>query len=198
MNGGEAVRVVVKKRRRLYDGFFRLEAAKLRFERFDGSMSQEMERLVFERGDSAAVLLFDRERETVTLVEQFRYPVYLREGQDCRLLEVVAGTIEHGDAPEDVARTESMEEAGYSLKRLEHVTTFYASPGAGTERIHLYLGYVDQQARLGAGGGLTDHGEDVRVVEIPLKEALDLVRSGVIRDGKTIIALQYLAARLSG
>lgn len=192
------MRVEVKKRRRLYDGFFQLEAAVLRFERYDGSMSPEVERLVFERGDSAAVLLFDPQRQVVTLVEQFRYPAYLREGQDCRLLEVVAGTMDHGDAPEDVARAELVEEAGYSLERLEHVTTFYASPGAGTERIHLYLGYVTPEARIGAGGGLPDHGEDVRVVDMPLKEALDLVQRGVIRDAKTIIALQHLAAKLSG
>ena len=43
---------------------------------------------------------------------------------------------------------------------------------------------------------MPDHGEDVRVVEMPLKHALDLVQSGVIRDAKTIIALQHLDARL--
>jgi len=189
------VRVEVSSRRRLYEGFFQLEQARLRFERFDGSMSREVERLVFERGDSVAVLLFNARRRTVTLVEQFRYPVYLREGQNCRLLEVVAGTMEHGDAPEDVARAELLEEAGYSVGRLEHVTTFYASPGAGTERIHLYLAHVNSKARVGAGGGLPDHGEDVRVVEMPLEEALGLVRSGVIRDAKTIIALKHLGAK---
>jgi ADP-ribose pyrophosphatase len=110
---GAAMRVEVSEHERLYDGHYRLERARLRFEQYDGSMSPEVERLVFERGDSAAVLLYEPASRTVTLVEQFRFPAYLREGEDCRLLEVVAGSIESGSVPEAVARTELAEEAGY-------------------------------------------------------------------------------------
>ena len=73
------MRVQVQEQQREYDGFFKLERAVLRFERFDGRLSEPVERLVFERGDSVAVLLYDAERDAVILVEQFRYPVYLRE-----------------------------------------------------------------------------------------------------------------------
>lgn len=186
------MQVEVLEQRREYDGFFKLEHVKLRFERFDGRMSEAIERIVFERGDSAAVLLYDEEHNAVVLVEQFRYPVYIREKPEGRLLEIVAGTMDGGRTPESVARSELLEEAGYALKELELVTTFYPSPGACSERIHLYIGYITSGARIGPGGGVGT-GEDIRVHEVPLDKALDWIREGVIRDAKTIIALQYLA-----
>jgi len=186
------MQVLVQERHREYDGFFKLDRVVLRFERFDGRMSEPVERIVFERGDSAAVLLYDRERDVVVLVEQFRYPVYIRESPEGRLLEIVAGTIEGGRTPESVARRELLEEAGYALEELAFVSTFYPSPGACSERTHLYIGYVTPKARVAPGGGV-GIGEDIRVHEVPLGKALDWIREGVIRDAKTIIALQHLA-----
>nr|MBC7244818.1 NUDIX domain-containing protein [Chloroflexota bacterium] len=186
------MRVQVLEQHREYDGFFKLERVVLRFERFDGRMSEPIQRIVFERGDSAAVLLYDKERDVVVLVEQFRYPAYMREMPEGCLLEIVAGTIDHGRSPEDVARSELLEEAGYALKELEYITTFYPSPGACSERIHLYIGYITSGAQVGTGGGV-GAGEDIRVHVLPLDQALDLVDRGIIRDAKTIIALQHLA-----
>jgi ADP-ribose pyrophosphatase len=190
------MRVQVQEQRREYDGFFKLDRAVLRFERFDRRLSEPVERLVFERGDSVAVLLYDAGRDTVILVEQFRYPAYLREKPQGRLLEVVAGTMEQGEegSAEQVAHSELIEEVGVALQALEHIATFYVSPGACTERIHLYLGRVSGNARVGPGGGV-GAGEDIRVHEVPLDRALRWLQEGKIRDAKTIIALQYLALR---
>jgi len=124
------MRVEFTGKHREYDGFFKLDSYALRFQRYDGSMTRPVERLVFERGDSAAVLLYDSEGRTVVLVEQFRLPAHLREEGNGTLLEVVAGTIEEGRAPEDVARCEVVEEAGFSLQQLEPVGCFYVSPSA--------------------------------------------------------------------
>ncbi|MBC7261903.1 MAG: NUDIX domain-containing protein, partial [Chloroflexi bacterium] len=143
------MQVLVQEQHREYDGFFKLDRVVLRFEKFDGRMSEPVERLVFERGDSAAVLLYDRERDIVVLVEQFRYPVYVREKPEGRLLEIVAGTIDDRRTPASVARSELLEEAGYVLRELEFVSTFYPSPGACSERIHLYIGYITPAARVG-------------------------------------------------
>ncbi len=187
------MRVEIKEQHREYNGVFKLDRAVLRYEKFNGCLSEEVTRLVFERGDSVAVLLYDRARNVVILVEQFRYPVYVRERDDGRLLEIVAGTIDRVCSPEVVARAELVEEAGCSLEELEYVTTFYPSPGACSERIHLYLGYLSSGARVGPGGGKLEEGEEIRVCEVRLSEALHLVRQGVIRDAKTIIALQHLA-----
>jgi ADP-ribose pyrophosphatase len=192
------MRVEVKERHREYDGVYNLDRVVLRHEKFDGKMSKKVTRLVFERGDSVAVLLADRERDSVVLVEQFRYPAYVREGGDGRLLEIVAGTMDEGRTPEAVARTELVVEAGYAVEGLEYVSTFYPSPGACSERIHLYLGCLSSATRVGPGGGTLETGEDIRVHEMPLDEALCLVREGVIRDAKTIIALQYLALLREG
>ena len=185
--------VEVKERHREYDGLFKLDRVILRHQRLDGRLSEELTRIVFERGDSAAVVLCDAHRQAVLLVEQFRYPVYLREQADGRLLEIVAGTIESGRSPEEVARAEIREEAGLTVESLEYVMTFYPSPGACSERIHLYLGYVSPVDRQGSVVRQDDEEEDIRVHWLPLAEALRLMRQGGIRDAKTVIALQHLA-----
>lgn len=84
------MQVQVQSHQRVYNAHFSLERATLRYETYGGRMSQEVERLVFERGGSVGVLLYDATRDRVTLVEQFRYPAYLRESDDGRLLEIVA------------------------------------------------------------------------------------------------------------
>jgi len=186
------MRVEVLERHREYDGFFKLDSVVLRHEKFDGTMSDRLSRLLFERGDSAAVLLYDPLNDEVVLVEQFRYPAYVREGADGWLLEVVAGTVDRGRTPEEVALAELVEESGYAVDHLELLTTFYASPGACTERIHLYVGYLASSSCVGQGGGLADHGEDIRVHRLALDEARRLIEQGVIRDAKTILAVQCL------
>jgi len=187
--------VEVKEHHREYDGVFQLDRAVVRYEKFDGHLSDEVTRLVFERGDSVAVLLYDPDRDSVILVKQFRYPVYVRDKDNGWLLEIVAGIVDRNRMPEEVARAELMEEAGYSVGDLEHIGTFYPSPGACSERIHLYLVHVSAANRMGPGGGRLGESEDIEVHEISLDEALRLVRQGTIRDATTIIGLQHLALR---
>jgi ADP-ribose pyrophosphatase len=186
-----------------YNEQFRVVKARFRFRRSDGQMSEPVTRISFERGDSVGVLLYDREEDTVLLVRQFRYPAYSsldaqeRSGAGAAkawLVEIVAGVHEAGHGVREVAHKELMEEAGYRVRgELEPIASIYPSPGGSSERIHLYLGYVDRDSRVGAGGGIAGEGEDTRVVVLPLREAIDQVANGQIRDAKTIIALQHLA-----
>jgi ADP-ribose pyrophosphatase len=81
------------------------------------------------------------------------------------------------------------------VDRLEHLATFYASPGACSERIHLYLGTLTSASCVGQGGGLPDHGEDICVHRVALGEARRMIEQGVIRDAKTILAVQCLLLR---
>jgi len=185
-------RVVVMATERVFDGFFKLDRVTVSYERFDGSMSAPVNRLVFERGDSVAVLPFDRERRTVILVQQFRYPAYLRDGPGW-LWEIVAGMIEPGRDAEEVARSEALEEAGYSLGELKHAMTVYASPGASSERIHIYLAPVVAHQHVGRGGGLLQDGEDILVRTFELNEALAMIEDGRVVDAKSVLALQFLA-----
>jgi ADP-ribose pyrophosphatase len=190
------MRVSVRSSDRVFDGFFQLDRAVLRFEEHSGLWSPWVERLVFERGDSVAVLLYNPRADRVILVEQFRYPAYVRDHNKGWLLEIVAGTIESSRTPIDVARAEVAEESGYSVEVLDHLVTVFASPGACSERIHIFLALVDGAPAQGAGGGAHDEGEDVRVVEMSLSEAKQAIQDGRVVDAKTVIAIQFLAARL--
>ena len=139
-------------------GFISLKEATLRYERFDGQMSEPVTRLYFDRGDSVAALLHDPSADTLTLVEQFRYPAYVT-GHGW-LLELPAGVVEreHGESEEETMRREIMEETGYEVASLEPITTCYPSPGGSSERIFLYYAQISEAARRGAGGGVDQGG----------------------------------------
>jgi len=91
-----------------------------------------------------------------------------------------------------VVRSKALEEAGYRLETVQPIATVYLSPGACTERIHIYLASISAAQRVQAGGGLPESGEDIRVRSLPRAEAWRMVADGHIRDAKTVLALQYL------
>ena len=67
------------------------------------------------------------------------------------------------------------------------------SPGSVTEKLHFFVAEYEATDRLAKGGGDASEGEDIEVLEMPLVQALQQVRSGAIADGKTIMLLQYAA-----
>jgi ADP-ribose pyrophosphatase len=186
-----------------FKDLFRVIRAKLRYRRFDGRTSGEVTRINFERSDSVGVLLYDPDEDAVVLVRQFRYPVYasieseIREGggaEQAWLLELVAGIIDPGHSPVEIASKELLEEAGYVVRGdLQPINTIYPSPGGSSERIHLFLGLVEQQDRVNEGGGLPGLGEDIQVERLPFQEAMRMIKEGEISDAKPIVALQHLA-----
>jgi ADP-ribose pyrophosphatase len=186
-----------------FKNLFRVIRARLRYQRFDGNMSEEITRVNFERGDSLGVLLYDPGEDVVVLVRQFRYPVYaslepevLKEGgaEQAWIPEVVAGIIDPGHSVVEIASNELLEESGYMVRGdLRPIATIYPSPGGSSERIHLFLGLVDQEDRVNEGGGLPGVGEDILVERLPFQEAMSMIDKGKISDAKTIVALQHLA-----
>ncbi len=188
-------KVVIEERKRILDDFFKVEEARLRYERFDGSMTPVVRRLNVERGDSAAALIYKAKSQTLLLVKQFRYPTY--EKGPGWLTEVVAGMIDNDDTPEATIRREISEESGYQLTHLEPIATFYVSPGGSSERIFLFYAEINDEIQTGAGGGVASEDEDIMPVELSLEEALEQVRSGQIVDAKTIVGLFWLQNRLS-
>lgn len=190
------MKVKILKETREYDGFFKIDKAVLQYEKFNGKMSEEIARLNFERGDSVAVLLYDKEKDSVILIKQFRYPAYINGGPGW-ILEIIAGIIKEGQNPVSVARSELMEEAGYEVDDLKFISKYYVSPGGTSERIHLYLGVAHR--KVAEGGGLETEHEDIQVLEIPLDEAMKMIETGEICNATTIIALQWLKLKkLSG
>jgi len=177
----------------VYDDFFQIEEAHLRHEQFDGTMSETVRRLSFERGDGVAALVVNVEAQTVLMVEQFRYPT-LKHG-DGWIVEVIAGMLEPDEAPETCIRREILEETGYRVRALRHVSTFYTSPGGTSERIFLFYGEVTDAQKIAQGGGSAHEGEDIRVLEIPLIEVWDALDAGRFQDAKTLIALMWLRDR---
>ena len=190
-------RVEIIDKKREYDDFFRIDRVTLRYQRFDGQLSNPITRLLFERGDSVAVLLYDEDADAVMLVQQFRYPAYVNDGPGW-LWEIVAGMWGGEDDASVVAQRELLEEAGYAVERLEHIMTFYPSPGGSSERMHLYLGFTGEDHKVADGGGVVGDEEDILVKWFDWKEAQHMLRAGEIPDAKTIIALQYLALRKAG
>ena len=171
-----------------YDGFFRLDRLSVRFRRYDGGWS-EITREVLERGHTVGVLLYDPARDKVVLVEQFRAPAVDAPGGPW-LIETVAGIIEEGETPEEVARRETAEETSLTVGAIERIGAFMLSPGGASEFITLYLGRVDSRD---AGGvhGIDD--EDIRTVVMATDDALAAVADGRIVAANAVIALQWLA-----
>ncbi len=184
----------IEKKTRLLDDFFKVEEVQLRYERFDGSMSPLVRRLNVERGDSVAILLFNPKCQRILLVNQFKYPAYAK-GPGW-ITETVAGMIGTDESPESAARREVEEETGYKVSRLEHVSTFYVSPGGSSERIILYYAEVDDTDKFDAGGGVAKEEEDIMTVDLSLTEALEQIQNGEIADAKTIVGIFWLQNRL--
>ncbi|MBC7979515.1 MAG: NUDIX domain-containing protein [Armatimonadetes bacterium] len=189
--------VNIIQRQQIFHRFvFRIDELKLTHERYDGTMSPEITRLILERGDSVAVLLHDTETDILLLCEQFRAPTL--EKDSGWMVEVLAGILESGEEPEECAQREAFEETGYAPRALQRIACVYLSPGGSSERIHLYYAEVSLTDKVGGGGGLVAEAEDIRLIRLPVKEALAQAATGAIRDAKTLIAIQWLELQRSG
>lgn len=188
-------KVLIEKKQYILDDFFKVEEAYLRFEKFNGEMSDTVRRFSLERGNSVAVLAFNKKTNRLIFVSQFRYPTY-KNGQGW-IVEAIAGMIDQDETPEEAARRETEEETGLNVSALEHITTFYPSPGGSSEMIFLYYSEVIGEPQYHDNtGGIISEGEDIISVEISLEEALDKIKSGEIIDAKTIIGVYWLENRL--
>lgn len=162
----------------------------LDYQHTDGSWSTQ-ERETYDRGDGAVVLPYDPDRGMVLLTRQFRYPAYVNGHPDGMLVEAAAGLLD-ADDPDTAMRREAAEELGVALDQLQPVFQVYMSPGSVTERLHFYVAAYHRDHRTSDGGGRADEGEDIEVLELPLDDALAMVRDGGIVDAKTIMLLSWL------
>ncbi|KTR03989.1 GDP-mannose pyrophosphatase [Aureimonas ureilytica] len=177
----------------LSDDWFVLKKTVLSYQRGDGSW-QRMARETYDRGNGATILLYDPERRTVILVRQFRYPAFVN-GHDDFLIETPAGLLDQA-SPEERIRAETEEETGIRVRDVREVFDAFMSPGSVTERLHFFVARYEAGDRASEGGGLLEEGEDIDVLELTIEEAMGLIAAGAIRDGKTIMLLQYAALNL--
>jgi len=153
---------------------------------------QRQSRETYDRGNGAVLLLFNVERRTVVLTRQFRFPAYVNGCADGLLIEACAGLLD-GEDPHTCIRREAQEETGFVVRSPRKIFEAYMSPGSVTEILHFFVAEYDGRDQVSAGGGDVAEGEDIDVIELPLKDAMRMISTGAIRDGKTIMLLQHAA-----
>jgi ADP-ribose pyrophosphatase len=187
----DASEVQVVARENAYSGYFRIDRYRIRHRLFDGGTSPEIRREVFDRGHAVAVILYDPDHDKVILIDQFRIGAYAA-GRPPWVTEIVAGIIDPGETPLEVATRETTEETGCDVRDLELVYDYLVSPGCSNETVTLFCGRVDA-AKAGGVFGLKDEGEDIRVRAVPLADALRMLEGGEFNTSLGIIGLQWLA-----
>jgi GDP-mannose pyrophosphatase NudK len=152
---------------------------------------EEQVRESYDTGDGATVLLYNKTTGKVILTRQFRLPTYLNGNPGGLLTEACAGLLDQ-DSPEECVIKEAREETGYSISNPEKVFEAYMSPGSVTEIMHFFIAEYTKDQKVGEGGGLEEEQEDIEVVELDFREAWNRVKTGKLKDAKTIMLLQHL------
>ena len=152
------------------------------------------QREAYDRGNGATILLHNPQTDRVILTRQFRLPTYVNGNCDGgptsgMLIETCAGLLDDDD-PETAIIREMEEETGYRIQSVQKVMEAYMSPGSVTEKLFFYLAEYTADTDKNAGGGIDE--EEIDILEMPLSQAVAMMKSGEIRDGKTIMLLQHL------
>ncbi|MBI5929033.1 MAG: GDP-mannose pyrophosphatase NudK [Chloroflexi bacterium] len=174
----------------LSDDWFVLKKTVYDYQRSDGSW-QRHSRETYDRGNGATILLYNRAKGTVILTRQFRYPTYVN-GYHGMMIETCAGLLDE-ESPEESIRRETEEETGYRIDAPRKVFESYMSPGSVTEKLFFFVAEYSEDSKVDDGGGLASDQEDIEILELPLAQALAMIETGEIVDGKTIMLLQYAA-----
>ncbi|MBO8176683.1 NUDIX hydrolase [Aeribacillus pallidus] len=131
---------------------------------------------------AVAVIALTADNKLV-MVEQYR------KALERTLIEIPAGKLEPGEEPEKTAIRELEEETGYTCEKMEHVISFYTSPGFADEIVHVFL--AKKLRKLDTKKEL-DEDEFVELLEVTLEEAEQLIEGRRIYDAKTVFAVQFL------
>ena len=186
-------RIDILKVETLSDNWYILKKTTFRYQRRNGTW-QTQSRETYDRGNGATILLYNRERQTVILTRQFRFPAYVNNHSGM-LIEACAGLLDERDA-ETAIKHETEEETGYRVHNVRKVFEAFMSPGSVTEKLFFFVAEYSDDLRVAEGGGLESDGEDIEILELGFDQALSMVMTGEIMDGKTIMLLQY--AKITG
>ena len=151
----------------------------LEVHRLRDAAGRQTTREVVRHGGSVAILAFP-EPGKVLLERIWRYAL------EREMIELPAGTLDPGEAPEACAARELAEETGYRPGRLRRLLVIHPSPGVLTERLEIFLA-----EDLGAGPPKREPGEEIETMLVPFDEALAMVRDGRITDSKTVAGLLW-------
>ncbi|KQS32661.1 GDP-mannose pyrophosphatase NudK [Dyadobacter sp. Leaf189] len=151
---------------------------------------ERQSREAYDRGNGATILLYNTDKQTVILTNQFRLPTYTNGNASGMLIEACAGLLDK-DNPEDCIIRETEEETGYKLSSVRKIFEAYMSPGSVTEILYFFVGEYSEEMKVSEGGGADGEQENIEVMEIPFAEALSMISRGEIKDAKTIMLIQY-------
>ncbi|MBP7213664.1 MAG: NUDIX hydrolase [Anaerolineaceae bacterium] len=124
--------------------------------------------------DAVTILPIDREG-MVYFVSQFRV------GAEKNVLELPAGVMDPGEEPLTSAHRELQEEIGHDAGKMKKIGSFWMAPGYTTEFMHVFLATDLIEHKLPE-----DDDEFLRVVKVDLGQAFEMIKSGEIKDGKTL------------
>ena len=178
----------------LSDNWYTLNKYSFEYQNSQGEWEHQ-EREAYDRGNGSTILLYNSTDGTVVLTRQFRLPSYVNGNPDGLLIEACAGLLDQDNA-EDCIRKEAEEETGFRLDNVRKIYEAYMSPGSVTEIVHFFVAEYNHSMKVSSGGGLEHEQENIEVLELKFSDALAMIDSGEIKDGKTIMLLQY--AQLHG
>jgi len=173
----------------LSNNWYKLRKLTYEIKKRNGTVVKQV-REAYDRGNGAAILLYNKENKTVILTRQFRLPTFINGNTSGMLIEVCAGLLDN-DNPEDCIRREAEEETGYKISNVHKVYEAYMSPGSVTELLYFFVAEYAASMKINEGGGIEHEQEDIEVLELSFQKAFQMMESGEIKDGKTIMLLQY-------
>src|SRR6476620_10047528 len=173
----------------LSDNWYTLRKVTYEYVKANGErMVQRRE--AYDRGHGAVILLYNKENRTVILTRQFRIPTYINGNKTGMLIEACAGLLDKDD-PEACIRRETEEETGYKVHDVQKIFEAYMSPGSVTEILYFFVAQYTPMMKVTNGGGMEHEEENIEVLEMSIDKAMEMMKSGEIRDAKTIMLLQY-------
>jgi len=174
----------------LSDNWYVLRKITYEYSKKDGTkLTQSRE--AYDRGNGATILLYNKEQKTIILTRQFRLPTFVNGNETGMLIEACAGLLDKDNA-EDCIRRETEEETGYKITEVRKIFEAYMSPGSVTEILYFFIAAYAKEMKVTDGGGVDHEEENIEVLELEVDDAMKMIESGEIKDGKTIMLLQYI------
>jgi len=187
-------KISIEKEETLSNNWYLLKKTTFQYQTKKGEWVKQS-RETYDRGNGAVILLYNSVSDRVILTRQFRFPTYVNGNSSGMMIEACAGLLDQ-DNPEVAIIRETEEETGFILSKVEKLMEVYMSPGSVTEKLFFYFAEYSPEMRKKDGGGVEE--EEIDVLEIPFSQAWAMIKSGEIRDAKTIMLLQYYQLRKLG
>lgn len=171
------------KKKLVYDGYLKVYSIEDKNKSETVITREVMSRTKSDKDYSVAGTLYDSDKNVFYLVSQYRAGACESERY---ILEVVAGTVDDGEDPQESFIREAMEEVGFKVSEIQPSGSYYTSPGGTSEKLFLFHAHG---SRTEEGGGLAEENEDIEVSEHTPEEIVKLLQNNEIIDIKTQLLL---------